>query len=243
MSSIKMIALETPEDVGNLAADLFELEISAKPNCVLGLATGSTPLPLYRQLIERNRAQRIDFSQVKTFNLDEYEGLSPEHPQSYRHFMQENLFNHINIKPENTHVPDGLTQDCEAMFVNYERQISNCGGIDLQLLGIGHDGHIGFNEPSSFFPSLTHKVTLTELTRQANKRFFHTLDEVPLHAYTMGIGTIMAARKIIILVTGRDKADILHRAFFDPVTPHVPASVLQFHHDVTLICDREAALV
>lgn len=241
MSGIKMITLETPEDVGRLAADIFELEIHAKPTCVLGLATGSTPLPLYRQLVARNKAGRIDFSRVRTFNLDEYEGLAPDHEQSYRRFMQENLFDHINIKPENTHVPDGLASDPQAMFAEYERQISECGGIDLQLLGIGHDGHIGFNEPGDFFPPLTHDVVLTEQTRQANKRFFQSIDEVPLRAYTMGVGTVMAARKIVILITGKDKADILRRAFSEPVTPHVPASALQFHHDVTLICDRAAA--
>ena len=165
---IKMIVLNTPEDVGSFAADLFELEIKARPACVLGLATGSTPLPLYRQLVARCKEGRVDFSRVRTFNLDEYEGLAPDHPQSYRRFMQENLFDHINIKPENTHVPDGLAADPEAMFADYERQIADCGGVDVQLLGIGHDGHIGFNEPDSIFPSLTHGVDLTEQTRQAN---------------------------------------------------------------------------
>ena len=241
MSGVRMIVLDTPEDVGRLAADLFEMEIAARPACVLGLATGSTPLPLYRELVARNKAGRIDFSRVRTFNLDEYEGLAPDHPQSYRRFMQENLFDHINIRPENTRVPDGLAADPEAMFAGYEREIGACGGIDLQLLGIGHDGHIGFNEPGDFFPPCTHDVTLTAQTREANKRFFASLDEVPLRAYTMGVGTVMAARKIVILITGADKADILQRAFFAPVTPQVPASVLQFHHDVTLICDRTAA--
>ncbi len=238
---IKMIVLNTPEDVGSFAADLFELEIKARPACVLGLATGSTPLPLYRQLVARCKEGRVDFSRVRTFNLDEYEGLAPDHPQSYRRFMQENLFDHINIKPENTHVPDGLAADPEAMFADYERQIADCGGVDVQLLGIGHDGHIGFNEPDSIFPSMTHGVDLTEQTREANKRFFASIDEVPRRAYTMGVGTVMAARKIVMVVTGADKADILRRSFYGPVDPQVPASVLQFHHDVVLICDRAAA--
>lgn len=241
MSGFKKIVLDTAEAVGKLAADLFELEISARPACVLGLATGSTPLPLYRELVARNRAGRIDFSQVRTFNLDEYEGLAPDHPQSYRRFMQENLFDHINIRPENTRVPDGMAADPEAMFADYERQIRACGGIDLQLLGIGHDGHIGFNEPGDLFPSATHCVTLTQQTREANRRFFASLDEVPLRAYTMGVGTVMAARRIVLLITGADKADILRRTFAGPVTPQVPASILQFHPDATLICDRAAA--
>ena len=237
---IKMIVLNTPEDVGSFAADLFELEIKARPACVLGLATGSTPLPLYRQLVARCKEGRIDFSRVRTFNLDEYEGLAPDHPQSYRRFMQENLFDHINIKPENTHVPDGLAADPEAMFADYERQIADCGGVDVQLLGIGHDGHIGFNEPAGHFPGMTHEVELTAMTRDANKRFFASLDEVPTAAFTMGIGTVMAAKKIVMVVTGADKHDILMKSFFGPVTPEVPASILQFHPDVTVICDAAA---
>ena len=241
MAGIRMLALDTPESVGEFAADLFAMEIAARPACVLGLATGSTPLPLYRALVARYRAGRVDFSRVRTFNLDEYAGLASGHPQSYRRFMQEKLFDHINIQPGNTHVPDGIAPDPQAMFDAYERAIADCGGIDLQLLGIGHDGHIGFNEPADSFPARTHEVTLTQQTREANKRFFRSIDEVPCRAYTMGVGTVMAARKIVLLVTGADKADILRRAFSGPVTPRVPASALQFHHDVTLICDRAAA--
>lgn len=240
MSGVRMIVLDTPEDVGRLAADLFEMEIAARPACVLGLATGSTPLPLYRELVARNKAGRIDFSRVRTFNLDEYEGLAPDHPQSYRRFMQENLFDHISIKPENTIVPDGLAADVPAMCEAYEKQIETWGGVDLQLLGIGHDGHIGFNEPEDHFPAMTHEVALTAMTREANKRFFDSLDEVPTAAFTMGIGTVMAARKIVMVVTGADKHDILMQSFFGPVTPQVPASILQFHPDVTLICDAAA---
>ena len=240
MLHLKILKAETAEEVGTLAADQFQEIISAKPACVLGLATGSTPLPLYRELIARERAGLLDFHRVRSVNLDEYKGLSPEHPQSYRRFMQENLFDHISILPENTIVPDGLTNDVDKMCMDYERAIEDWGGIDLQLLGLGHDGHIGFNEPCDHFPSWTHEVALTESTRCANARFFASEGEVPHAAYTMGIGTVMASRSVLILVTGADKADILRKAFFGPVTPWVPASILQFHQDVTLICDRAA---
>ena len=177
---------------------------------------------------------------MRSANLDEYKGLAPDHPQSYRYFMQENLFNHISIKPENTIVPDGLAEDVQAMCAAYEAQIEEWGGVDLQLLGIGHDGHIGFNEPEETFPGMTHEVELADITRQANKRFFDSIDEVPTAAYTMGIGTVMAARKIIMVITGADKAEILKKSFFGPVTPEVPASILQFHPDVTVIADEAA---
>ena len=241
MLHVKWNITQTPEEAGRLAADLFEAQIHAKPACVIGLATGSTPLPLYRELIARNAAGTLDFSRVRTANLDEYQGLAPDHPQSYRRFMQENLFDHINIRPENTIVPDGLAADIPAMCASYERQIEDWGGVDLQLLGIGHDGHIGFNEPCGEFPVHTHRIELTEMTRSANKRFFASLDEVPSAAISMGIGTVMAARKIVMIVTGADKAEILAKAFFGPVVPSVPASILQLHPDVTVICDAAAA--
>ena len=229
------------EEVGKLAADQFQAVIAAKPACVIGLATGSTPLPLYRELIAREKRGEIDFSRVRSANLDEYKGMAPDHPQSYRRFMQENLFNHISIKPENTMVPDGLAEDVDAMCAAYERRIEDWGGVDCQLLGIGHDGHIGFNEPCDHFPKMTHEVELTPMTREANKRFFDSIDEVPTAAFTMGIGTVMAAKKIVMMITGADKAEILNKAFFGPVTPEVPASILQFHPDVTLIVDEAAA--
>ena len=240
MYHVNIIVAKDPAEAGRLAADQFEAVLRVKPACVLGLATGSTPLPMYRELIRREQAHRIDFSRVRTANLDEYKGLAPDHPQSYRHFMQENLFNHISIRPENTIVPDGLAEDVDAMCHAYEKQIEDWGGVDVQLLGIGHDGHIGFNEPSDSFPRMTHETELTEMTREANKRFFDSLDQVPTAAFTMGIGTVMAARKIVMVVTGADKARVLRRSFFGPVTPQVPASVLQFHPDVTLICDEAA---
>ena len=240
MLHVNLIKAADPKEVGKLAADHFEALIRTKPACVIGLATGSTPLPLYRELIAREKAGKIDFTRVRSANLDEYKGLAPDHPQSYRRFMQENLFDHISIKPENTIVPDGLAEDVQAMCEACERQIEAWGGVDLQLLGIGHDGHIGFNEPADHFPGMTHEVELTAMTRDANKRFFASLDEVPTAAFTMGIGTVMAAKKIVMVVTGADKHDILMKSFFGPVTPEVPASILQFHPDVTVICDAAA---
>ena len=241
MLHVNLIIAKDPAEVGKLAADMFQEIVAAKPDCVLGLATGSTPLPLYRELIEREKAGKIDFSQVRSANLDEYKGLSGDHPQSYRYFMQENLFNHISIDPANTMVPDGLAEDVEAMCADYEAKIEALGGVDIQLLGIGHDGHIGFNEPCDYFPAATHEVELEEITRQANKRFFDSIDEVPTAAYTMGIGTVMAARKVLLLATGKDKAEIIQKSFFGPVTPMIPASILQFHPDVTVIVDEAAA--
>ena len=240
MLRIKLIKAKDPAEVGRLAADIFQEIINAKPDCVLGLATGSTPLPLYRELIQREKDGKLSFAQVRSANLDEYKGLSGDHPQSYRYFMNENLFNHISIDPANTIVPDGLAEDAEAMCAEYERKIDALGGVDIQLLGIGHDGHIGFNEPCDHFPVATHEVELEEITRQANKRFFDSIDEVPTAAYTMGIGTVMAARKVLLLATGKDKAEIVYKSFFGPVDPMVPASILQFHGDVTVIVDEAA---
>ena len=240
MIHARVIKVKNPEEMGKVAADMFEGLIQTKPACVLGLATGSTPLPLYRELVARNKAGKIDFSNVRSANLDEYKGLAPDHPQSYRRFMQENLFDHVNIKPENTVVPDGLATDVQAMCEAYEAQIEKWGGVDLQLLGIGHDGHIGFNEPAEDFATMTHEVELTAMTREANKRFFESLDEVPTAAYTMGIGTCMAAKSILMVVTGADKKEILRKTFWGPVTPEVPASILQFHPNVTVICDEAA---
>ena len=241
MLHLNIIKVKTPEEMGKAAADEFEAVIRAKPACVLGLATGSTPIPLYEELIRREKAGKIDFSRVRSANLDEYKGLAPDHPQSYRRFMQENLFDHISIKPENTIVPDGLAADITAMCEAYEHKIEDWGGVDIQLLGLGHDGHIGFNEPCDHFPIMTHEGKLTEMTREANKRFFNSINEVPTAAITMGIGTVMAARKVLLIATGESKADILYKVFFGPVTPEVPGSILQFHPDVTVICDEAAA--
>ena len=241
MLHLNIIKVKTPEEMGRAAADEFEAVICRKPACVMGLATGSTPMPLYRELIAREKAGLIDFSRVRSANLDEYKGLAPDHPQSYRRFMQENLFDHISIKPENTIVPDGLAADIPAMCEAYERKIEDWGGVDIQLLGIGHDGHIGFNEPNEAFELGTHCVDLKEETIEANKRFFDgNADLVPKQAYTMGIKTIMQARKVLMVANGKGKADIVKKAFFGPVTPEVPASILQMHPDFILVGDEEA---
>lgn len=241
MSGVRMIVLDTPEDVGRLAADLFEMEIAARPACVLGLATGSTPLPLYRELVARNKAGRIDFSRVRTFNLDEYEGLAPDHPQSYRRFMRENLFDHINIPADRSFLPDGTQTDSALECARYDRIIEEHNGIDLQLLGIGRNAHIGFNEPDSCFACGTHQVTLTESTIAANTRFFENEAQVPRQAYSMGMQAIMQAKRVLLIASGADKAEAIRNSFFGPVTPQVPASILQLHRDVIVIAD-EAAL-
>lgn len=236
----KLIVAKDPEAVAKIAADYYEKLIAQKPDCVLGLATGSTPIPLYRELIAREKAGKIDFHRVRSANLDEYIGLKPTHPQSYRYFMQENLFDHISIDPKNTIVPSGVSDDVAATCLEYEKKIEEMGGIDLQLLGIGHDGHIGFNEPCDEFPKITHEVVLEEMTREANKRFFESIDEVPKKAVTMGIGTVMKAEMVLLIATGKDKAEIVKQSFFGPVTPQVPASILQFHPNTVVIVDEAA---
>ena len=223
------------------AAGIVSAQIIMKPDCVLGLATGSTPVGLYKQLIEWYRNGDLDFSGVRTVNLDEYKGISRENDQSYYYFMHQNLFDHVNIPAENTHLPDGMEPDSEKECRRYEELIQSMGSVDLQLLGIGHNGHIGFNEPADAFDKLVHCVNLTQSTIEANKRFFASAEEVPRQAYTMGIQTIMRSKKILIIANGEGKADIVRDAFFGPITPMVPASVLQLHNDVTLVAD-EAAL-
>ncbi|MFT3984863.1 MAG: glucosamine-6-phosphate deaminase [Lachnospiraceae bacterium] len=237
---MRIIQTKDYDSASKAAACLIGAQIVMKPDCVLGLATGSTPIGAYEQLIKKYQEGELDFSQVSSVNLDEYKGLSPENDQSYRNFMDQHLFLHINIKPENTFVPNGLEPDSEKACADYNRIISERGGIDLQLLGLGLNGHIGFNEPSDIFEKETHCVNLSESTIQANARFFASIDEVPKQAYTMGIQTIMQARKVVLIATGRAKAQIMKDAFFGPVTPRVPASILQFHSDVTVVCDEDA---
>lgn len=229
------------EDMSKKAANIIASQVVLKPNCVLGLATGSTPIGAYKKLVEKYEQGDLDFSQVTTVNLDEYKGLPRENDQSYYYFMHDNLFDHVNVKPENTHLPDGTKEDSDEECARYEELIRTLGGQDLQLLGLGHNGHIGFNEPDAIFEKATHCVDLQESTIEANKRFFASADDVPRQAYTMGIGTIMQAKKILVVVSGEDKADTVAKAFFGPVTPEVPASILQFHKDVILVAD-EAAL-
>ena len=229
------------EEMSRKAAGIVSAQIIMKPDCVLGLATGSTPLGLYKQLIEWYRNGDLDFSGVRTVNLDEYKGISRENNQSYYYFMHKNLFDNVNIPIENTHLPNGMEPDSEKECRRYEELIQSMGSVDLQLLGIGHNGHIGFNEPADAFDKLVHCVNLTQSTIEANKRFFASAEEVPKQAYTMGIQTIMRSKKILIIANGEGKADIVRDAFFGPITPRVPASVLQLHNDVTLVAD-EAAL-
>ncbi len=229
------------EDMSKKAANIIASQIVLKPDCVLGLATGSTPIGAYKNLVEKYEQGDLDFSQVTTVNLDEYKGLPRENDQSYYYFMHDNLFDHVNVKPENTHLPDGTKEDANEECARYEELIRSLGGQDLQLLGLGHNGHIGFNEPDTVFEKTTHCVDLQESTIEANKRFFASADDVPKQAYTMGIGTIMQSKKILVVVSGEDKADTVAKAFFGPVTPEVPASILQFHKDVILVAD-EAAL-
>lgn len=229
------------KEMSRIGANILSSQIILKPQSVLGLATGSTPLGIYELLIERCKGGDIDFSQAASINLDEYKGLDGSHSQSYRYFMQNNLFSSININLENTHVPNGLADDDSKECRRYDKIIDDCGGIDIQLLGLGHNGHIGFNEPGTDFPKGTHLVALAESTIKANKRFFADEKDVPRFAYTMGIKSIMKARHILIAVSGIDKADIVKIAFWGPVSPEVPASVLQLHNNVTLIAD-EAAL-
>ena len=221
-----------------IAANLISAQIIQKPDSVLGLATGSSPVGTYRKLVERHEEEGLDFSQIRTVNLDEYKGLSRDNAQSYYYFMRTNLFDFVNIKE--SYLPDGTNPDNQKECQNYENLIRSLGGIDLQLLGIGHNGHIGFNEPDSVFASHTHCVDIQERTIKANKRFFDSVDEVPKQAYTMGIGTIMKAKKIILIASGEDKAEIIKKAFLGPVTPQIPASILQFHPNVTLVADDAA---
>lgn len=228
-------------DMSRKAANIISAQVIMKPDCVLGLATGSTPIGLYQQLVAWYEKGDLDFSEVRTVNLDEYKGLSRENDQSYYYFMHHNLFDHVNLPAENSHLPNGMEPDSDKECRRYSELIRSMGGVDLQLLGIGHNGHIGFNEPGDAFDNDVHCVDLTQSTIEANKRFFASADDVPKQAYTMGIKTIMQAKKILIVASGEDKAAIVRDAFFGPITPRVPASVLQLHNDVTLVAD-EAAL-
>ncbi len=230
-----------PEQVGQAAAMLIGAQIIHKPDSVLGLATGSTPIPTYKALVDMYNAGLLDFSRTVSFNLDEYVGIDPQHPCSYHAFMQENLFGHINISPENTHIPDGNAADLDAAAYAYDEAILAAGGIDLQLLGIGHNAHIGFNEPDEQFVYGCHKVGLSESTIEANKRFFDSADDVPRYAVSLGIGSIMQARRVLLLATGADKAEAVRRALEENVSPLWQASILRTHPDVIFMLDEAAA--
>ncbi len=233
---MKIIETNSYEELSRIAADLVGAQVILKPDCVLGLATGSTPIGLYDNLIARCKDGALDFSAVRSVNLDEYCGLDGSNDQSYRFFMDTHLFNHVNIDKENTHVPSGLAADLAAEGEQYDAMIRELGGIDIQVLGIGLDGHIGFNEPDDHFTGPTHEVELDPSTIEANARFFASIDDVPRSAITMGMASIMQARKILLLASGANKKEIMDKALFGPITPQVPASLLQIHPDVTVIC-------
>ena len=235
-----LILRKTYKDLSQEAARLVADRLRRKPNLVLGLATGSTPLGLYEVLIDKHKNEGLDFSKITTFNLDEYVGLPPSHDQSYHHFMRESLFRHINVDPRYTHVPDGMADDIEAQCEWYEQRIRDVGGIDLQILGIGANGHLAFNEPGSSLGSRTRIKTLSERTVQDNARFFSSMDQVPRYAITMGIGTIMEARELLILASGESKADAVKAAVEGPITASCPASICQMHQRAYFIIDEEA---
>ena len=222
------------------AADILAAQIQLKPNCVLGLATGTTPIGAYQGLIKKYESGSLDFSEVRTYNLDEYRGLTHEDPQSYHYFMNDQLFNHVNIDPANVHVPDGANTDADAACADYDRMVAEAGYCDLQLLGIGRNGHIGFNEPADEFSKGTHCVDLTESTIEANSRLFEKEEDVPRQAYTMGTQTIMNARCILVVANGENKAQAVRDMCFGPIVPTCPASILQLHPNVFVVCDDAA---
>lgn len=238
---MKLIKVKTPEEGAAKAAEIVMNQIKGKPASVLGLPTGGTPVGMYAQLAKAVKVNQVDFSQIKTFNLDEYYGLPKDDPQSYYSFMNVNLYAPCELRPDQTHIPSGTAPDAEAEVHAYESAIAKNGGLDLQVLGIGGNGHIGFNEPGTDPKSRTHVVTLTQSTREANARFFTSLDKVPTHAMTMGIQTILEAKAILMLAFGANKADILFDALKGPVTINNPASFLQNHPNVIVIADAAAA--
>ena len=237
-----MLLIEAKDynDMSRKAANIISAQVIMKPHAVLGLATGSTPVGAYKQLVEWYNKGDLDFANVTSVNLDEYKGLSPENDQSYRYFMNTNLFNHVNINKERTFVPNGLEPDSEKACAAYNETIRSVGGIDLQLLGLGHNGHIGFNEPDDHFEAGTHCVDLTEATIQANKRFFASEEDVPRKAISMGTGNIMSAKTILLVANGKNKAKALAAAIKGPVTPQCPASILQFHPNAIIVADEDA---
>lgn len=238
---MRFIVCDSHEEIARLGADMIEEVMKAKKDAVLGLATGSTPVDMYAELIRRYEAGKLDFSPVRSVNLDEYYPLAPDNDQSYRYFMNHNLFDHVNIKKENTNVPNGLAEDPAAFCASYEQMIKDLGGIDIQVLGIGGNGHIAFNEPAEALDPLTHLTDLTPETIAANSRFFESEADVPRRALTMGMGTILNARKILLLATGAAKADAIATLMSGKLTTSCPASLLNLHADVTVICDRAAA--
>ena len=238
---MKLIVVNNYEELSKVAAKEFSKIIKEKENVVLGLATGGSPVGMYKELIRMYEQKELNFSKITTVNLDEYIGLNPEHNQSYRYFMNNNLFNHINIDKSNTFVPNGLAEDLEAQCKEYDQKIVELGGIDIQLLGVGNNGHIAFNEPNSELSSGTHIISLTDNTIEANARFFDNIDDVPRKAITMGVGGIMKAKKIILIASGESKAEAIKGIFSGKITTANPATMLQMHRDVTVIVDEAAA--
>ena len=236
---MRYIEVENYEQLSKVAGNIIAAQIILKPNSVLGLATGSSPVGAYKELIKKYQDGELDFSAVTSVNLDEYIGLDGDNDQSYRYFMNTNLFNHVNIDKAKTYVPSGIAEDVEKECKDYDDNIARLGGIDLQLLGIGLDGHIGFNEPDEFFTKETHKVTLDESTIEANARFFESIDDVPRAAVTLGMGGIMGAKKVLLIANGESKKEIIEKAFFGPIDPKVPASILQLHSDLTVIYSKK----
>jgi len=237
---MKLIICKNYDEMSKAAAKIMASVITLKPDCILGLATGSTPVGMYKYLVDWNKAGEIDFSQVKTYNLDEYYPISPDNDQSYRYFMNDNLFNHVNIDMANTHVLNGQAEDADAECAAYDKEVVAAGGIDIQVLGIGKNGHIGFNEPAEKMPLATHKVKLTDSTIAANARFFTSENDVPRHALTVGLGPIMEARRILLLISGKNKHEALAGLLEGVVTTTNPSTMLHFHKDVTVICDEDA---
>lgn len=238
---MRIIEAKTYEEMSKKAANIIASLVTLKPDCMLGLATGSSPIGTYDELVKKYEAGDLDFSEVTTVNLDEYKGLPKENEQSYYYFMHEYLFDKVNIDPKNTYLPDGTNLNSEEEANRYEELVKSLGTVDLQLLGLGRNGHIGFNEPGDHFEDGTHCVDLKESTIEANKRFFASADDVPKQAYSMGIGTIMRAKKILLVVSGEEKAQALKDTLYAPISPEVPGTVLRLHNDVTIVAD-EAAL-
>lgn len=238
---MRLIVTNTYEEMSKKAANMVAAQILLKPNSVLGLATGSTPLMTYKYLIKLFEDETIDFREVTTFNLDEYVGIDPQNINSYHYYMEDNFFRYVNIRRENRHIPTGTSIDLELEGKLYEKKIHLRGGIDFQILGIGNNGHIGFNEPDLKFEAVTHPIDLDDETIKANARFFASEEEVPKKAITMGVRTIMNARKVILLANGLNKAETIYKSIFGKIDPTLPASILQLHPDVTFILDKEAA--
>lgn len=238
---MRVIVANDYEEMSKKAANIIASQIILKPNSILGLATGSTPIDTYRELIALYKNGIIDFSEVTSFNLDEYFELPKDNSQSYDYFMRTNLFNHINIDDDRVNIPNGMTDNVVRECTEYEKKMKEAGGVDLQLLGIGRNGHIGFNEPSDHFEPNTHLVQLDKDTIEANSRFFDSIEDVPTKAISMGIGSIMRAKKVLLLASGAGKADAIYDTLKGPITPKVPASILQLHPDVIIIVDKEAA--